>query len=134
LPVWFGLLVVRKAHSKRKTPGRLQRSRRKEEEEINRSFVHTSQWCSSSVYLCFETFLSSFLSFLLHAVFSFTPWSTDLTVRRLGNKQSVMRTQEELEHESKSDKVESEEKEFPDKRSNASTERERESYMKNLSS
>lgn len=26
LPVWFCLLVVRKAHSKRKTPGRLQRS------------------------------------------------------------------------------------------------------------
>jgi hypothetical protein len=71
-------------------------------------------------------FLSFFLSFLLHAVFSFTPWSTDLTVRRLGNKQSVMRTQEELEEESKSDKVESEETEFPDKQSNASTERERE--------
>jgi hypothetical protein len=71
-------------------------------------------------------FLSFFLSFLLHAVFSFTPWSTDLTVRRLGNKQSVMRTQEELEEESKSDKVESEETEFPDKQSNASTQRERE--------
>jgi hypothetical protein len=40
----------------------------------------------------------------------------------------VTRTQEELEDESKSDKVESEEKEFPDKQSNASTERE--SYMK----
>jgi hypothetical protein len=37
----------------------------------------------------------------------------------------VTRTQEELEDESKSDKVESEEKEFPDKQSNASTERER---------
>jgi hypothetical protein len=37
LPVWFCLLVVRKAHSKRKTPGRLQRSFRaakiEEEEE-----------------------------------------------------------------------------------------------------
>jgi hypothetical protein len=34
-----------------------------------------------------------------------------------------MRTQEELEDESKSDKLESEEKEFPGKQSNASTER-----------
>jgi hypothetical protein len=43
-----------------------------------------------------------------------------------------MRTQEELQDESKSDKVESEEKEFPVKQSNTS--RGRESYMKNLSS
>jgi len=43
-----------------------------------------------------------------------------------------MRTQEELEDESKSDKVESEEKEFPDKQSNVSTQRDRESYMTNL--
>jgi hypothetical protein len=82
--------------------------------------------------LRFETFLSFFLSFFLHAVFSYTPWSNDLTVRRLGDKQSVMRTQEELQDESKSDKVESEEKEFPVKQSNTS--RGRESYMKNLSS
>jgi hypothetical protein len=37
-----------------------------------------------------------------------------------------MRTQEELEDESKSDKVESEEKEFLGKQSNASAQRERE--------
>jgi predicted ATP-dependent protease len=108
---------VRKAHSKRKKlqvgskeASELQKSRRKR----RRSIVLLSTPRSGAAALFHSCTLS----------LAFTPWSTDLTVKRLGNKQSVMRrTQEELDDESKSDEVESEDKECAYARNNSNDER-----------